>query len=735
MSAVVLFLLAMVQSVRSFPSWYACDATNCKAPDCRCASLMPPNGLTPEETPQIITITHDDAVNPLSNKVVKAVIDKHTNPNGCNAPATWFTLQTGSDCATVKKLYDENSEIAVHTVNHLRLDPSFAGGEQAMADEMFGVRAWLNTSCGIPLEDLVGFRAPYLISNQKTRALLQKEGMLYDSSMISAFSQGSEVSSAPGQRPFPFTMDRGIPINAEWNYPDGQCNCSTESYPGMFELPMYELQNAAGEHLASMDPEGDVFNIYRENFDMNYNNNRAPFGVYLHAPWFNDRTTAALNQFMEYAMAKPDVWVLTMRQLAEWMKNPVPASKMGEWLTCKNVTLTPAVGTLRCQQYTVQEGDSAYSVATSFAVTLDDFLLSNPSIGTGENMKPGDLVAIPPWDDGCVGEAIRPVTGPGQVQSEDPSQDPSSTKDPCKIHIVIPEDTWDNVAAKFSVKPEDLRKANPDVPGDVLSSGVTLRIPPYEDSCPVYVNEVRPVILGPSQGVEDANPPPSGFRVNMILSGRPKIDFEFDLGSPFKSTMARAIGMTGENDVRFAKITPLNSVAGLRKARRALLQASGEAPEVNLEMTLPQATPLTKYANVSRDLSTSSQFATRDLQAFRLTMKADPVIRIIQNGVTMDVDPNTDGGYAATDPSQPAGTSQSVTPSSSTPESSGLSTGAIVGIAVGAAAACILLAVAAIMVIRRRRDRTNKNQDVDPSSSSVQSSPKVKSIEESDEDA
>ena len=90
--------------------------------------MAPPGGLDPAKIPQIITFTHDDAVNPLSNKVVKAVIDKHTNPNGCNVPATWFTLQQGSDCATVKKLYDENSEIAIHTVSHSRLDPNFAGG-------------------------------------------------------------------------------------------------------------------------------------------------------------------------------------------------------------------------------------------------------------------------------------------------------------------------------------------------------------------------------------------------------------------------------------------------------------------------------------------------------------------------------------------------------------------------------------------------------------------------------
>ena len=83
----------LVAACRAFPSWYDCNPQNCQGPDCVCASLAPPGGLTPAETPQIITITHDDAVNPLSNKVVKAVIDKHTNPNGCNVPATWFTLQ------------------------------------------------------------------------------------------------------------------------------------------------------------------------------------------------------------------------------------------------------------------------------------------------------------------------------------------------------------------------------------------------------------------------------------------------------------------------------------------------------------------------------------------------------------------------------------------------------------------------------------------------------------------
>lgn len=33
---------------------------------------------------------HDDSVNQLQNRVVRAVTDGFKNPNGCNVPATWW---------------------------------------------------------------------------------------------------------------------------------------------------------------------------------------------------------------------------------------------------------------------------------------------------------------------------------------------------------------------------------------------------------------------------------------------------------------------------------------------------------------------------------------------------------------------------------------------------------------------------------------------------------------------
>lgn len=69
-------------------------------------------------------------------------------------------------------------------------------------------------------------------------------------------------------------------------------------------------------------------------FDLAYNGNRAPMPMYIHSPWLNDKKQlAAMRAFIEYALSKPDVYFVSMRQLIEWMKNPVPKSQVGAWLS------------------------------------------------------------------------------------------------------------------------------------------------------------------------------------------------------------------------------------------------------------------------------------------------------------------------------------------------------------------------------------------------------------------
>jgi peptidoglycan/xylan/chitin deacetylase (PgdA/CDA1 family) len=503
---------------------------------------------------------------------MRSISDKHTNPNGCNMPVTWFVLQLGTDCETAKTLWEQNHEMALHTVNHVSLYASYTGN---LTKEMMGVRDYLNKTCGLPLTDLVGYRNPYLVNNPATRKIQEANGILYDSSMIQVFQNDSESETGPGMRVWPFTMDQGIPINCNWNYPDGQCNGTTERYPGLWEVPLWELQNAAGDHLYSMDvgtnPPGDIYNILLENFNMNYNNNRAPFGIYLHSTWFDTPgvNAAAMNKFLDYAMAQPNVWAVTTTQLIKWMQAPVPASQMGEWLKCNPVNLTaPTEADIKCQLYTVKEGDSSYSVATAFAVVTEDLLAVNPEIGTGASLTVGEQIRIPKWDDTCVGDVVKPVTGPGQVAITD-----------ANTEVDVPTD--DTMPTS----------------GDAGTEGA------------------------PSGMPFDINNPSSGVNLVMTLSGRPQLAFQTDLKQPFTQEVARALGVKPEA-VKLMGITPMNTVAG----RRRLSQM--ELPVVEAKIQAGSPDPEGLLANATAAFAMGGSFDTEVLPRYRLKMTAPTVATV-----------------------------------------------------------------------------------------------------------
>jgi hypothetical protein len=50
-----------------------------------------PGGLAPQDTPQMIVLTFDDAVNINNYDVMETVLNENlVNPNGCSAKATFF---------------------------------------------------------------------------------------------------------------------------------------------------------------------------------------------------------------------------------------------------------------------------------------------------------------------------------------------------------------------------------------------------------------------------------------------------------------------------------------------------------------------------------------------------------------------------------------------------------------------------------------------------------------------
>lgn len=96
-----------------------CDANNCTLPDCMCSGdgTIIPGNLRPEETPQMVILTFDDAVNNENWEIYQKVFaPNRTNPNGCPISTTFFLSHEYTNYRHVQKLWNDGHEIAVHSI-------------------------------------------------------------------------------------------------------------------------------------------------------------------------------------------------------------------------------------------------------------------------------------------------------------------------------------------------------------------------------------------------------------------------------------------------------------------------------------------------------------------------------------------------------------------------------------------------------------------------------------------
>lgn len=122
-------------------------------------------------------------------------------------------------------------------------------------DEILGNLKALNALAGIPLGELIGFRAPFLNYSSGLLTTLQQSGFLYDSSATAAspVEPDNETDAY-----WPYTLDNGL-ANDCLTF-DGIC-AGKPALPGIWEIPMYAIfdeKGAAGIHL--MDPWLDSTN-------------------------------------------------------------------------------------------------------------------------------------------------------------------------------------------------------------------------------------------------------------------------------------------------------------------------------------------------------------------------------------------------------------------------------------------------------------------------------------------
>lgn len=236
------------------------------SPAQRSACAKAPGNLTRIQIPQLVIVTWDDAVTSQSYGIAQSIMGGLRQRNGCGVPSTFFVTTEDTIPAAVQALYFSNNEIATHTRTHPRY-PS--------AEEIVGARDWLANQTGIPRSKINGYRAPFLLSNAVARRALTEAGFLYDSSIPD--TAPSSVSPNVRSRTWPYRMDAGI---AQAPCQTGQCRAS-ERYP-LWEVPLWAVADARQQPIATMDPTGDAFAIYKRELEWRMSGNRAPLGLFFH---------------------------------------------------------------------------------------------------------------------------------------------------------------------------------------------------------------------------------------------------------------------------------------------------------------------------------------------------------------------------------------------------------------------------------------------------------------------
>ncbi|KAI0368946.1 hypothetical protein BV20DRAFT_947179 [Pilatotrama ljubarskyi] len=330
---------------------YSCDASKCKLPDCNCASTDPPGGLSPSDTPMFVVFTADDAVQSYTLDAVNQFLAHRKNPNGCQPKMTYYTSLNYTNYTLVTDWYVAGNEIADHTMTHVGTPPE---------EEVTGNLVALNQLAGIPLKEIIGFRAPYLNYTVDTLKMLAKLGFTYDSSASASIPVTEDDTDAY----WPYTLDYGMANDCL--VVDGMCK-GEPKLPGFWEIPMYALfdeRGVDGPHL--MDPWLDAANgqstvndtatleYLKSTFTAHYNGKRQPLGLYTHpihvslsvpGATVSNSTIKMINDFLDWAQMQPNTWIVSSEQLLAWVRNPVPVSQLDSFepLKCSTPAVDPSL--------------------------------------------------------------------------------------------------------------------------------------------------------------------------------------------------------------------------------------------------------------------------------------------------------------------------------------------------------------------------------------------------------
>ncbi|XP_015915592.1 chitin deacetylase 7 [Parasteatoda tepidariorum] len=309
-----------------------CDPAACVLPECYCSSdgTRIPGGLERSETPQMILMSFDGAVNALNFDPYSKLLKKNrTNPNGCPIKGTFFVSHEYTSHFHLQKFYAAGHEVAIHSIsNRYPEDWWTTASYEDYVEEMVGQREILHLFANISRDSLLGMRAPFLHPGGNDMM-----SMAYDYDFVYDSSISVPMAHTPV---WPYTLDYKIPHRCM------QGSCPKRSFPGLWEIPLNTLFSEDGtggmctladQCVFQENDDESVEQFLKDNFKRHYKTNRAPLGLYFHVNWFNDRnkTNVLLNFIDDILTKNKDVWFVTMQELISWMREPTKLTQLNSF--------------------------------------------------------------------------------------------------------------------------------------------------------------------------------------------------------------------------------------------------------------------------------------------------------------------------------------------------------------------------------------------------------------------
>jgi peptidoglycan/xylan/chitin deacetylase (PgdA/CDA1 family) len=348
-------------------------------------SLTPPAGLSPSQVPQFVAITFDDNFGPAGMTWANDFFTSKVNPAGSGNAATFdgtpvrttfyhnSTYLSGMQ-SSWQTAFNAGHELADHTVGHGD-GIDYTTGQ--WTTEITNCRTALASGLGTTVSNIKGFRAPFLHFNDNMFTVLrtQSPAFTYDTSIMGCWA----TAEGPTNCPWPYTMEDGSDdadaIVSKW--PTRNVRAVTE-HPGIWEVPVSVVfvppDSVAAQYgfttglrsrvasrlsgannpnffeestgkLAAMDitlfldarmTRAEVLATLKYTLDqrLSGSGNRAPFvfvgHTHVYQSWGVPSDVAleadrkgAIQDFVNYALSKPDVRMRNVADIVTWMNNPV----------------------------------------------------------------------------------------------------------------------------------------------------------------------------------------------------------------------------------------------------------------------------------------------------------------------------------------------------------------------------------------------------------------------------